>query len=409
MKELLNHFRSLPNILLLLAGASIAFNTLEVGPVSYVFLFTLLYTVSILPKFRLKAVKAHYNKDVFCLLYFFLYLICINLVYFIFTMVNNKAQVVNTSILLNLIFFYSVLIHSIRDVKAPKIAMAGFVIGCIVLAAFFIEGSNVSLNIASGRLTIFDLNENDLGIYMVIASIVIFSDIILQNRLKLGLLRFIGFVPIIMMITVMFATASRTAVLIFALGCAFSIFLFATKRGKFNFFHLVFLVAGIALLILGYKMFEESDLLVMERFAQGEEGDQTSGRFQIWEALAPYILQNPIFGYGEVGYYEITRDAFKSIVDHSYGAGYSPHSVIVEVAVYTGIIGLYLMFKIWNLVFVNAWRQYKLIGDMTPVLLIVPLLFALVSGQALVPRHYYLIYLIALVPVMQKAKKVVKK
>ena len=129
-----------------------------------------------------------------------------------------------------------------------------------------------------------------------------------------------------------------------------------------------------------------------------EDVDQTSGRTQIWAALWPSIRNNPVFGYGEVGYYEITKSAFSGISGHSYGAGYSPHSVVMEVLAYTGLIGFILMLRFWILVFMNAWKNYKIKGELTPLLLLIPLLFALFSGQALVPRHYYLIYLMALIP-----------
>lgn len=395
---------SISNILLFFAGASIAFNTLEttfVIPISYVLLFTVLYAVSVLPKLNFQVIKMYFDSKVFSVLYFLLYLILIN-IFFTLIYSDTKQPILNASILLNMLFFYSVLVHSIEDERAPRIAIYGFTIGCIALAFLFVRGYQVSLNISSGRLTIFDLNENDLGIYMAMSSVIIYADFILQNRWQLNFLRYLGLIPIALMVSVMFATASRTALLILILSFIFSVFLF---KGHSQLAKYVYISLAIIIAVVGYQKLISSDLVVIERIMYSDSSEQTAGRTQIWGALWPSIRNNPVFGYGEVGYYEITKTAFSNISGHSYGAGYSPHNVVVEVLAYTGLIGLILMIRFWKLVFMNAWKKYKSMGELMPLLLLIPLLFALFSGQALVPRHYYLIYLMALIPSFMLPKK----
>lgn len=397
-------FDLLSNVLLFCTGFSIAFNTLEIKSisVSYVLLFTLLYTVSILPRVSLRAIKKTYGKGALGFLLFFLYLIIINSVVSLFYDNRGKIPIVNPSILLNVLFFYSVLIHSIKNEIAPKIALYGFTIGTFCLSIFFLEGSQVALDIKSARLTIFELNPNDLGIYMSMASIVIYSELLLQDKLRFRLGRVVFLVPVFMMIAVMFATGSRTAFLIFVLSFLLSIIIHKSSSKKIRF---LFVLASIVVAIVAYSAIKNGDYVVVERLMDSSDDDKTSGRVQIWGALLPYITSNPIFGYGEIGYYDISGPALATIQNHNYGAGYSPHNVFVEVAIYTGLIGLFLMFIFWRSVVKNAFSQYKHLKSITTILLFIPLFFALVSGQALVPRHYYLIYLMALIPSINKNKK----
>lgn len=395
-----NIFKKVSDVLLFCTGFSIAFNTLEMSdmPISYVLLFTVLYSITIIPSFSIAEIRKEYGKGVFGFLYFFIFLTIVNLISVYFYANNNKVPIVNPSILLNVIFFYSVLIHSIRNKLAPQIALYGFTIGAVLLSVYFIEGSRVEVDIKSGRLTIFGLNPNDLGIYMSLASIVVYSDLILQDRLHIKMGRFLFIFPIIIMISVMFATGSRTAFLIFVLSFVCSIFIFKTKRRRIRY---LYLFISISMAVIGYYAIINSDYVVVERLLDDSGDDRTSGRTQIWNALFPYIISNPVWGYGEIGYNEISSRAFANIQGHNYGAGYSPHNVLIEVSAYTGIIGLFFMLIFWLTIFKNAYKQYKVQNRITTFLLLVPLLFALVSGQALVPRHYYLIYLVAIVPTIK--------
>lgn len=390
--------KSLRRILALGIGISSAFNTqvLNLGgiKISYILILSILYIISIVNLFNYNKLRLAYGKGIGGFFYFYIYLCLINFITSIIS--NSQVSILNQTIALNIILFYAVLSHALFDRKGIVYIFWGFVLGCIVLSTMFVLGIGLTINIYDGRLTMLNLNPNDLGIYMTISSVFLYIEVISRDCLKIKILRYLFFMPITIMVTVILATGSRTALLLLLL-----MFLIYTLLHESKYKYIV-ITCSLFTFGVGCFYLLNSDLMIVERLLESKETGDTSGRTDIWHSLLPYIMENPIFGYGEVGYSRISESAFNNIVEHNYtnyedGKGFSPHNVIIEVLLYTGVIGLYFIYKCWKTIYRNAISQLKCFKNCLPLVLLMPVVFAILSGQILEPRHYYFLYLLCLI------------
>jgi len=166
-------------------------------------------------------------------------------------------------------------------------------------------------------------------------------------------------------------TGSRVAFISFALIFVTGVVLFKSKRiwGKIS----TFSIGSIAL-IYSWVFLVQSETLAQRLLRSYEEGD-LAGRDVIWKGLYPIIEDNPMLGVGKTGYDYITNINF--------GRWVSPHNVILEVLCYTGVIGLIIYLLFLFRVLKKGYQNYKTEGLLLPLLLIIPVLGMLVSGQIL--------------------------
>ena len=95
-----------------------------------------------------------------------------------------------------------------------------------------------------------------------------------------------------------------------------------------------------------------------------------AGREVIYAELWEVINNNLFFGIGQTGYFA------------KFGDG-SPHNVLLEILCYSGIIGLsmYLLF-LYNILKI-AIKSKSIEGNILPLILLIPLLGLILSGQIL--------------------------
>jgi O-antigen ligase len=74
------------------------------------------------------------------------------------------------------------------------------------------------------------------------------------------------------------------------------------------------------------------------------------------------------------------------------GAFYSPHNVILEVLSYTGITGLFFYVLFLYRIFKISLKKYKKDGSLLQLLLLIPILGLLLSGQLLAVKIGYVIF-----------------
>lgn len=126
----------------------------------------------------------------------------------------------------------------------------------------------------------------------------------------------------------------------------------------------------------------------MSRLKEADEGD-FSERKEIWAKIYPMINDSPISGMGSTGYNE-------SISKYYYGLFKSPHNVFLEILVYTGIIG-FLFFNIFLIyVFIFSYKYFNRYGELLPILLLMPVIGLMLSGQILNVKVIYVIFAYAL-------------
>ena len=273
--------------------------------------------------------------------------------------------------------FWFLIIHERKDPFVLEKGMLSFAFGSVVLALLFYAG--IGIEYEDDRVKIFGDNENLIGLRMSI-SMAILAVTIVQNRLNFGKLRYLLLIPIPIMLQLMVETGSRVAFISFALVFVTGIVLFRTKKiiGKI----LVLTAGTITSIILWIQMIQSSTLI--QRLLFIFEKRELGGRQLIWEELLPLIESNPIFGVGKTGYYYFSQINF--------GLPTSPHNVVLEVLCYTGIVGSIIYLNFLYLILKKGYQKYKREGLLLPLLLLLPVLGMLVSGQILEVKMGWVIF-----------------
>jgi O-antigen ligase len=333
----------------------------------YFYLVTVIYQ---LPAFlKMSSLKSY----LWPLITFFLFLSVMN-----FLNMNSVSSVfINLSILQNIILLIILINHERRDPGVLQKGMVWFAVGSIVLAIFFQLGIGVSYD--SARVTVFGDNQNSIGVKESISVLVLLL-LVFKNNLRLGRWRFFILLSIPIMLLLMAQTGSRTAFFSFSLMFVSSLFLVKAKHSYYKLFTFMF---G---LIIGYFIWQylASSEILYSRLILTEQKLDLGGRDRVWDNVIPFVKENIIFGKGESGYTEYMTNIT--------GAFYSPHNVILEVLAYTGILGLFLYLLFLYKVFVISQRKYKEDGSIIQLLLLIPILGLLLSGQLLNVKIGYIVF-----------------
>lgn len=272
------------------------------------------------------------------------------------------------TIFLNIVIFWFLVNHERKDYMILEKAMLSFAVGSMFLCLLFFIGIGVEYQ--SGRLSMFGDNQNGLGLHMAISLMIILT-VLIQNRLKIGRIRYSFLIAIPFMLIFIGETGSRVSAIAFVLMSITGILLYKTKTNLTKSF--VILGGFIFVILIGILLLQ-SDTMKERIIATSESGD-LGERDRIWRTILPIIKENPLIGIGKTGYQLQSTEFF--------GFAYSPHNVILEILCYTGIIGLMIYLTFLFQVFIRGYQIYKLNGWLLPVLLIIPILGYIFSGQIL--------------------------
>jgi O-antigen ligase len=291
---------------------------------------------------------------------------------------QGSESVVDLTILQNVILFGLLLIHVRTEPLVLEKGMLSFALGSVATALMFRAGIGVGYD-ALGRGSIIEDNPNILGLREVM-SMTILCLAVVQNRLRLGKWRYLllGFLP--MMIGLLMVTGSRVAVISFALALGTGVAFYRTrttwrKIGVWG--------VGALAAVLAWQSLMASDVTV-NRLSNTLHERSLAGREVIWAQVLPFVESHPIFGAGRTGYCRFAEATLGSCV--------SPHNVFLEVACYSGIIGLSIYCLFLGRVFKGAWRSYSASGLPLSLLLLIPALGSALSGQCLTWKVVWCIY-----------------
>lgn len=406
----MNNINKLPfsyklrRLLIFLYGASICFGTFALTGSSrnftLSFILAILYMLSLLP--LVGDISATINRYVRYIRPAILFLIllflmnCIN--------VNQYAvPLVPVSILSCFVLFIFMLLHSKYDNKAITYCMYGYIIGNFILSVLFMQGigvyNDLGVNFIEGeRMSMFGQNQNELAMMMVNGITLLVLLVIIYDKWNLGVWRFLATISIVPMVTLMFAAASRAAFI--ALVCIMICLVFMHKTRK-SYSRLLFLIAGVVGLCYAYQYFMSSNSLMYERILEAVEDGNTSGRSDIWNKLMPTLMETPIFGVGQTGYSLVCHKVMMSVAGNMYEYGFSPHNVLIEIFAYTGIVGLTIMLIFWFRIIMDGFKCYKLGNNLLPILLFIPIVAFIVSGQVLSNKFAWVLYAYIITEVYQ--------
>lgn len=371
-------------------GLSIPFNNLAITlgrNWSVGFICSILYFLVMIPYVNnIGSLTRRYDKRIWFPLFFLILLVFANLI----NMTGYNTPIIRSSYIFCFILFCLLLLHAQLDRHALQYALDGFVLGCLTIAICF--NFNIGVKLDDGlRLVIFGENSNAIGIYQCIGSIILLNEYILKDRLNWGRKRYIFSIGYIPMVSTLLATASRTAFFIFLLSMVMGLLLFKS-RNKMS--KVVLIIVGALGLVIGVDRLMNSDSVLSARLLETKEEGNMSQRDIIWASLVPYVLDNPIIGYGETGYVDVSMKAlgkiYSSTDDGVYG--YSPHNVILELLLYTGVIGLVIYLVFWFWLYKCACISRTRNQESLPLLLLLPVLASVLSGQILYAKWAFLVY-----------------
>lgn len=285
------------------------------------------------------------------------------------------------SIFQNILLWIILINHSYKDEKLLDKAMLVLSIGAVVTAVFYYLGIGVEISL-NGRISLFGDNENTIGIRMCIA-ITYLSYLVFQNKLGLGDKRYLLLIPIPLMISLMISTGSRVAIISF--GAIFITELLMIKTKNISTKVIIFIL-GFFFALYVFNLVTSSDVLY-NRLVNSAENEDLGGRADLWVNLIPLIENNIFFGVGKTGYEFYTVNL--------RGKLFSPHNVILEVLSYTGIVGLFLFFLfLWNIYKYSVFKYKR--GAIIHILLLIPLLGLILSGQMLSKKVAWIIFAYAI-------------
>ena len=244
-----------------------------------------------------------------------------------------------------------------------------FALSCSVVGFLFLYRVGLTFDLA-GRVRIFGDNSNATGIKMSVG-ILFLLDYCLNHYSGKKICKPWLLLLTLPMFSLMFATASRTALLVVALG---SLLFVALRQSKQNASNNIWIFVGIVGIVVGYYVVSSQELIMMRMSTSLDEGN-ISGRDEIWNVYLDLIGQHPILGTGFTGHYDVATSVF--------GQAHSPHNVLVEVALYSGIIGLVFFLVLLYHIFKNAREYQKQMQILGPLITSMAIVGMVLSNQAL--------------------------
>lgn len=319
--------------------------------------------------------------------------------FFLLTLMSFKYKSELNSEYFNVPFFFNLLIllaainHSKRDSQILLKGLLSFAFGTIVLTIMYLL--KIETNYApSNRLTIFGINENELGLFLSIGMLIL-NSIIIENQLNLNNRRYLYYLLLPFMFLFMIETGSRVAFISFIFGVIIFVLLYKKKnliKSIKAYFFLILLSISI------WVVFLKDSLIVERLFYSAKQGD-LSGREIRWISSIEVFLINPFFGVGETG--------FKILIEDILGFYSSPHNVIIEILCYTGILGLLIFIIFLTRIIKRGIYLYKDNNEVLPLLLFIPIFGMIISGQIIGNKIVWVLF--TYVIGSHSSKQIIKK
>jgi O-antigen ligase len=289
---------------------------------------------------------------------------------------DNASMKLLPGILMNIILFIFILRFVRANPRSGYKMMEMLTVGILIMTVLFIFG--IGVDYEDGRLTIFGENSNKVGLYAITAFMFILSTIV-ENPLNYGRSRYYLIIALAPLINMVAQSASRVTFFSFII---ILLLFFILKGGKSTIRRAGLIIFGFIAIyvILNYLLSFE---ILRNRVLDTIEDKDLAGRDLIWESFLPLFISNPVFGVGLSGYTEASYKIYKLF--------YSPHNVFLEVAIYTGLIGLIaflvFLYRVVRFAFNALSSQHYIL----PLLLIVLIILICFSGQMLNVKPYWMI------------------
>ncbi len=275
----------------------------------------------------------------------------------------------DTSIFMNIVIFWLLLNHQRKDSRVFREGLLWFALSCFIVGTLFLYGVGLTFGLGE-RVRIFGDNPNATGIKMSVG-ILFLLDYCLNHYTGRKVYKPWLLLLSIPMFSLLFATASRTALIIIVSGLILFI-LFRQSKTKIS--KVVWPLIGILGLVVGFYFLGNQEIIMSRMIDSIEEGN-ISGRDQIWNEYMGLIGQHPLLGTGFSGHYNTAKSVL--------GQVYSPHNVLIEVTLYSGIIGLSFFLVLLFHIFKNAVEYKKRLQILGPLITSMAIIGMVLANQAL--------------------------
>ncbi|MBX3565278.1 MAG: hypothetical protein KF730_11975 [Sphingomonas sp.] len=290
----------------------------------------------------------------------------------IYNVSGEYTRVFDVSIFSCALIFVLLLWHQNFDPEAVFDGLIFFALGAVVISTLGIAGYGVEYDI-DGRLTLFGDNSNLVGVRMTVATMVlIFSTVrFLGSKLWLS-----GIFGVMSLLTGLFMIETGSRVAALSLFAALLIFYARYLMfGRKFIFGAVMIGLGV-IVAVPYLIFA-TDIPLVERLQRSYYEGDLAGRGDVWSSYLDELrgVEDFVIGHGFSG--------FDRLANHLFGGFMSPHNVLVETLILGGSLGVTLFLAMNFLAVLAAVRQLRLANRILPIMLLMPYLGSVLSGQTL--------------------------
>ena len=375
-------FLSLQNFSLYFYFFSLNVESLNIGGVFSISKFAaILYLICVLPNFNFffKIDKRLYNF--LSPLFIFILILTLNS---LFNINEYSNKVIDVTVLLNILIFIAIINHSSKDNQVLDKAIFIFALGSIFVSILLFLEIGLDINLETGRRTLFGANANELGIKLS-TSVIILCTIIFNNILKLKKYRYLllFFIPLMLISIINTGSRSSLLVLLLSISIFVAIKIINNKNKIYSLLtSLIFLIVTITPILY----FSLQNEILIERILITSEGGELAlgGREILWLSMISIAIANPFLGYGYSGF---ENECYKL-----FGFVDSPHNLILEIILYTGLIGLFFYLIFLFKIFHKSYKIYVTNKTILPLLFISPILAFILANQALVVKFCWMLF-----------------
>jgi O-antigen ligase len=268
----------------------------------------------------------------------------------------------------------------LQDDRVATNVIWSLVMGCAIAAVLmYLEiGTTVQ---DDGRVTLLGRNANPQATLLGCAAIVCIG-LFFRSVRDVGLKRFIALAPLLFLLLGISATGSRGAVIGFLLGNLAWFF----QRGSIVRRFWIWFLAAIFFTVAVYVLF--SGEVFLERMQKTIEKQDVSTRFEIYTESWNLFVERPVLGWGmngaceELGYRYNTTSLWTA-----------QHNDFLTLLTSAGIIGTIPWLFATLAIALTAWRGRTGIHGIMPLALMIPVLFAgLTGGGGMSEKITWLVY-----------------
>ena len=291
--------------------------------------------------------------------------------------IQYNRSIFSTTLFLNIVMFWLLLNHQRRDERVFHEGLLWFSVSSFVVGLCFFLSIGVSVD-DDLRVVVFNENANGLGIKSGVGVLYLLA-YCLNHSIEKPLYKPWLLVMVVPMLSLLFATASRVALLVLVTGSVIFVLLRQSKKKSSKITWLIF--GGLAI-YFGYQIILRQEVLMTRVETTIDEGN-ISGRDYIWTKYMDLIEEHPVLGVGFTGAEQYAMATF--------GKSKSPHNVLIEVALYSGILGLACFMILLYCVFHDAWLYQKRKLKIGPLITSMTIAGMVLSGQALGDKLFWVL------------------